>query len=280
MKNRINNNNLVIGELPLLCVVNIDEILFHEEPDLYRVDGLINELTESALLKHPPVVTNSNNVDKKILIDGANRVTALQKMGLKRIIVQVVNIPEPRLKLDCWHHVLEDISPRALLDFAYSIDGIKLIKSSSHTSEGYLFSIRFSENTLYNAFGHADLMHQMEQLKKFVESFKNHPYRDRVSYTNLEYLKKNYQRFSALITYRHLTIDQVISMAMKGVTLPSGITRFLLPKRALHCNIKLNVLQQEKSLKELNQEFDKFIMNKIRNKRIRFYHEPTFHFDD
>lgn len=280
MKNRDNNNNLVIGELPRLHAVTIDGLIFHEEPDIFRVKELIDELSESGILNHPPVVMNVNNFGKKIIIDGANRITALQKMGLKRIIVQEVNIPEPRLKLDRWHHVLEKIHPSILLDFANSIDGLKLKKSSSITSHKYLFCIRFSENNFYYAFGYDDLIKQIRQLKKFTECFKNHSYRDRVSYTNLNYLRNNYRRFSALIMYRPLTVDQVVRTALKGVTLPSGITRFLLPKRALHCNIRLDFLQKEISLDEINQEFDDFITNKIRNKRIRFYREPTFHFDD
>ncbi len=61
---------------------------------------------------------------------------------------------------------------------------------------------------------------------------------------------------------------------------PSGITRVLLPKRALCFNLQLEILRVGLSLEEKEAWLQQTIREKVAAKSIRFYREPTFSFDE
>ena len=69
-------------------------------------------------------------------------------------------------------------------------------------------------------------------------------------------------------------------MTDQNVLLPSGVTRVLLPKRALRFNMRLDILRSRLSTEEKNLLLDETIQQKIADKRIRFYRESTFSFDE
>jgi hypothetical protein len=64
------------------------------------------------------------------------------------------------------------------------------------------------------------------------------------------------------------------------VHFPHGITRFSVPKRALSFNLPLSLLQGEGTHEEKHILLQLHMLDKIRNRRIKFYEEPTFYFDD
>jgi hypothetical protein len=104
--------------------------------------------------------------------------------------------------------------------------------------------------------------------------------RDRVSYTNMSDLAKHYRDFSALVCYKAFTKDEVLTLSLEGRKFPSGVTRFSIPKRALYFDLPLSFLEGEGSAETKQAELDEIIRGKIRDKKIRFYVEPTFIFDD
>jgi len=101
-----------------------------------------------------------------------------------------------------------------------------------------------------------------------------------VSYTNLEHLKNNYSQFCALIVFRKLTKDELVEVTNNGMRIPSGITRIIMPKRALRINVPLDILRFDVSAEQKNYWLQNRINEQIRDKSIRFYHEPTFLFDE
>ncbi len=74
------NGDLKIGELPELHIVGLDDIVLHEDPDMERVARLVDRFSADGILKNPPVVGRSKG-HRRIVLDGANRVTALRKLG-------------------------------------------------------------------------------------------------------------------------------------------------------------------------------------------------------
>ncbi len=103
---------------------------------------------------------------------------------------------------------------------------------------------------------------------------------DRVSYLNLDDLKRNYRRFSSLISFRPFTLEDLQELTHWDRRVPSGVTRILLPKRALRFNIQLEMLRAGLSVEEKESWLQQTILERVADKSIRFYREPTFFFDE
>lgn len=288
MENNISNNHLKIGELPKLKIVSGAKLLLHEEPDRNRLLNLVDRLGAEAILKNPPIVARYNGEKKYIILDGANRVTALTKLGFEHFPVQVIDYDDSLLNLHCWNHVIEKLNKDNFLKGLSQISGIELINSSK-TPEEYLSRIdeknilchiSLNDNQGFYLKGDETITERVTLLCKIAALYLNQSVIDRISYTNITHVKKHYPDFTALITYRPINKVEFLEFIKAGQKLPAGITRVFLPKRALGLNIPLEFLKSDLSIDEKNRWFDDMIIKRVRDKSIRFYREPTFVFDE
>ena len=279
------NQQLKIGELPQLQIVPIERVIFHEENDPERTGQLAGQLRKEAILKNPPVVSPHPGNGKFILLDGANRLMALESLGIPDALVQVIELSDPGLRLQTWHHAIEHLGKDSLLNTLGAMPGISLghsspaaVKPIHHNS--VLCRLQFHDATVYEVAARRSLTECLEDLRAITAVYRGFRFMDRVSYTNLDHLKKNYPAFSGLITFRTITKDDILEIASKGLRIPSGITRIVLPKRALRVNIPLDILRFDALTAEKNHWLRKRIDEQIKQKSIRFYNEPTFLFDE
>ena len=126
----VKNDALKIGELPHLHIVAIEDVILHEDPDIERVARLVERLSADGILKNPPVVASTNGNGKRIVLDGANRLTALMKLGLSHVLVQDIKLDDEDLTIDCWHHAIEHLSKEEILAQAEQTDGVKVVHGS------------------------------------------------------------------------------------------------------------------------------------------------------
>jgi hypothetical protein len=283
-------NHLAIGELPILAVVPLEQLVFHEEPDEERLITLVNRLGTEGILKNPPIVARFGNNGKYVILDGANRVTALNKLGFKNLVVQLVDFDDPLLGLYCWNHAVEK------LDLAYFSRRIKrmsnveivpgpdqsIVESGVPESQGnhYICHLTSPAGRTISVTSESDLIDQVCQLIEITSLYLSTPMYDRVSYNNLHHLKHNYPDFCTLLTFRHFSKNDFLKIVGNDLRLPAGVTRVFLPKRALGLNIPLEFLKSGLTLEEQNHWLDEMIFRKVREKSIRFYREPTFIFDE
>ena len=81
--------------IPDLRILPIDLLVEHEFNDAQRTEPLARRLETEGVLKNPPVVTPMGDGDSRyVVLDGANRVTALHILGYTHILVQVVRSEE------------------------------------------------------------------------------------------------------------------------------------------------------------------------------------------
>src|SRR5579875_589882 len=96
---------------PVLRVVEVAQVCVHEDPDRRRVARLREALLRDGVLRNPPVVTLLPD-GRFAVLDGANRVTALQGLGIPHLVAQVVDYHSPEIILLTWrHYVAEDGPP-------------------------------------------------------------------------------------------------------------------------------------------------------------------------
>ncbi|MDI6772316.1 MAG: hypothetical protein QME77_06965 [bacterium] len=93
--------------LPDLRIVPANALLLHEECDPARVERLAGRLSADGILRNPPAVAPLDD-RTSVVLDGANRVTAMHRVGLPHQLVQVVDYDDPAVRLETWAHLLQD----------------------------------------------------------------------------------------------------------------------------------------------------------------------------
>src|SRR5687767_3956346 len=95
------------AEAPDLRIVPTKKIIPHEIEDVSRAEPLIRRLPVDGVLRNPPIVTMMNDEQGHyVILDGTNRVTALDALKYEHTLVQVVQYEEPFVELHTWNHVV------------------------------------------------------------------------------------------------------------------------------------------------------------------------------
>jgi len=275
------NGELKIGELPELHIVGLDDVVLHEDPDMERVARLVDRFSADGVLKNPPVVGRSKG-HRRIVLDGANRVTALRKLGYSHVLVQELDLFDPALTLGSWHHAIERLSAEELLEHAGSIPGVTMQEEEAKPVDSVpgLARFHFPPRRVVSLQGGEGLDERVIQLHQLTQVYHRFSYFDRVSYTKMEDLIRNYRNLTALLSFKPFTVEDLQKLTHWDRRVPSGVTRMLLPKRALRFNLQLEMLRAGLSVEEKESWLQQTILEKVADKSIRFYREPTFFFDE
>jgi hypothetical protein len=98
--------------------------------------------------------------------------------------------------------------------------------------------------------------------------------------TDLDVLTHEYPDLSMLFVFPSYTPPQVTQLALNGAKLPMGITRHLIGGRAIGVNIPLERLSADEPLEAKNAWLRNWLRQKIHERKVRFYQEPLFVFDE
>jgi len=279
---------LHVGQLPTVKVVRIASLDFHERPDSQRFHYLKRRMSLDGYLRNPPIVARDGAGGSPLLIDGVNRIEALRQLGVPDVLVQEVDIADSELTLSTWHHVVEGLEPAELVrEVSRSADVIACEPMFTPDGDyvpqffdGGACTIVRPDRRCYVVCSPRTLDGRLEAMSRVVEVLKSGTTRDRVSYTNMADLSRNYSNVCALVCYRGYSKTEVLEYARMGKRFPSGVTRFAIPKRALSLCVPLTLLRDRDSLERKQARVDTLIENKIKQRKIRFYGEPTFYFDE
>ncbi len=117
-------------------------------------------------------------------------------------------------------------------------------------------------------------------LHKLVNQYKDQAKLDRTNLLDMEKLNELYTDLTGLVVMPGFRIEDVLYLVGEGTLLPAGSTRFTIAPRALHVNYPLEELAAETSLEEKDNTLQSWLQQKVENKNIRYYEEPTFLFDE
>lgn len=274
------------SELPVLRVVHVADMELHEYTDPDRCEPLARRLLDEGRLMNPPIVAPIPHSHKYVVLDGANRTTALARAGCRDAVVQVIDYNDPDLNLEVWHHLVIAPSAQAVLDPMHQVPGLRL--RSVHLSfarvllanRGILAFVNSGDNRVLVAEGGLNKEDEIKLLNGLVQSYHGRFHYYRVKSDELNGLVPLYDNAAALVAFPTFEPDDIIYFTKNGVKLPAGITRHVIPKRALRINIPLVELQSERSLEEKNVWLSNEIKRRLLNRQIRSYQEPTVLFDE
>jgi len=279
---------LEIGKLPKLMLIEADALLLHEEADARRSERVRARIAADGLIRHPLIAARDHGTVSHMLLDGVNRCAALRGLECRFLPIQEVDLDDRKLGLSTWHHEVEGLKPEEVIDVLSS--SMRVVSFQGTFTPAGDFICRFEpdwgavivlpDRRCLAVIVDGSTQQRVEAIRRMVRRVSPAGAMDRVSYTNIEDLVRNYPNFSALVCYRQFSKEDVLKMATRGVLFPSGVTRFSVPKRALSFGFPLSLLQGEQSIEEREKELRRMIIEKIQGRKIRFYEEPTFHFDD
>jgi hypothetical protein len=256
--------------MPRLRVVPLESIRRHEEVDPLRVDRLRQRIGTEGVQVNPMVCIAAPEGEDLVLLDGATRTEALKGLGLEHGVVQMVDAED--VSLGAWHHVVRAAPIDDFLSAVSEPSEMELTKAewppTVHLNDGREYAARgigISPN--------ATLAH-------LVKSYIGHWPVNRSPEADLTLAARSYRDWTALIEFPTLTVEDVMRAALSEDLLPAGVTRFLVPGRALWLNMPLSLLQESDTIDQKQTALDTLISERAASGRVRRYSEPVVILDD
>jgi len=273
--------NVQVETILPLRVVSLDRVVCHENVDPHRVQRLAERIEADGVLRSPPVVIETGQ--QYLVLDGASRTAAFQKMDYQHIIVQVTS-PELGLELRAWNHVIRKIEVDSLLSLLSDVPDITLKPAEGDRAPEIMFTygglcyLQTVDGRVYVV--HADPgVNRFDALNLLTSGYISAARVDRTMDDDIISLQHEFEHMAALVVFPEYTVSQVVQ-ATQGRFFPAGITRFLIPGRILRLNAPLDVLRSDGSLLEKNKWLHELLLAKQSRGSIRYYDEPVYLLDD
>jgi hypothetical protein len=266
--------------LPDLRIVARDGVYLHEDADPVRVDRLSLRLRQDGVLRNPPAAAALSG-GEFVVLDGANRTSALGRLGLPVLPLQVVDYEDPRVQLDVWRHLI--VEP---LDFLTSLEAAGLHPDAVSPAD----AARALDDRAIAAYlltGDRALAVPRSPdrrlatiLSQVVATYKGRARIYRVPTSDVEALAGAYGSIAAVVVFPQLAKRDIIEIAGSPAKLPTGITRHLIPGRALRVNIPLEILGRDEDLVAKNRWLAGLVRRRLLDHSVRYYPESAFLFDE
>jgi len=270
---------------PDLQVVPLDTCVLHEETDAKRVTRLVERLTSDRILRNPPILGRHNGLEPLIVLDGATRVTALRELGAPHVVAQVVDYDNDIIQLHTWSHILAGMTLDELSSALAHEELLSVRTCSLHDAEvalmrretlAYLADRSGQCLALYNGTG---MVEQATALRQLFAIYATRAGIARVPPTEWRMRLEESEAGVAVVFPVHTKNDLVV-LASANAVLPAGITRHVIPGRALRINVPLERLCDDQPFAEKQAWLDTWLREHQTGHGVRYYAEPTFLFDE
>ncbi len=270
-----------------LRIVPVHALQLHEEDDPRRVKQLMKYLVRDGKLKNPIIVAElTDRPGKFVVLDGATRTSALEKLEVSTALVQVVDYLSPNIELKVWHHVISGFPPHRILSGLSSMHDLKVRPTDSNFNVPDLGSMRIlacltlREESKFVVLIEGDVYELAMRLCDMVSIYRGKAVVHRSAEVNLVNLIEEYPDMTTVVSFPQFTPAEIMQIASNGNKVPMGITRHLITGRALGLCAPLELLRSEESLEAKNQWLAQQIRHRLHGNKIRLYQEPVFIFDD
>ncbi len=281
-----------IPPAPDLRILPLSALVEHEYNDAQRTPPLAKRLEAEGLLKNPPIVApldDDVNSGRFVVLDGANRTTALIYLGYPHVLAQVVPYDPPQVTQTTWHHVVAGLDPQAFTDELNAIAGLEfraldLLHARAGLSRRELLAyVIRADGAVFAARTEAPRRSVHEQnrlLNAMVDTYKLRGQLHRAATDNLDEALRLYPGLTGLVIFPNYDSSEVLALARDGELLPTGLTRHLIQGRVLRVNYPLSELKTDEPLEAKNARLQEWLQRKMASKEMRLYSEATFLFDE
>ncbi len=274
-----------IPALPEMQIVETELMRPHEDIDEGRSNRLIRALQTQGFLKNPPAVWRvEGDIESYVVLDGANRTMAVRDMGFPHMLVQIAN---EGVEVRNWNHILSegDLSP--LLERVRRISEVEVSKTDEFRAaaalareESLAYMVLPDGVTWQLDADAAGIIEKLKFLTEFVNLYEGSFRRERTTSNNLNGLTNLFPDMNCLIVFPQFSVSDIVEVASSGHLFPSGLTRFLISPRALRVNFPLAMLADRSPVEEKRKALEEWIRQRVEQRRVRYYAESTFVFDE
>jgi hypothetical protein len=284
-------------EIPDLRILPTESLVLHEHADGKRVARLEARLRRDGFLKNPPIVAPIPGEDRYVVLDGANRVSALMAMGSPHVLAQVVEYKSDDVQLYTWYHLIVGRTPATFLAEIRNVEGITVLEAPLEMARAALVDkqvlaylvVPYEQGgtRVYLVDGVPGTDHHGTEtsttlLNATVDTYKGDPQVTihRVSTDNLDELVEYYDQVSGLVVFPEYTPDDILKLATTGMVVPTGITRHIISPRALRVNMPISILMSAEPLEHKTAWWHDQLKRKLAANEMRLYQEATYLFDE
>jgi hypothetical protein len=274
-----------VPALPEMQIVDTESMHPHEDIDEGRSHRLIRDLQTQGFLKNPPAVWRvEGEAESYVVLDGANRTMAVREMGFPHMLVQIAN---EGVEVRSWNHILSSGDLSSMLDRVRQISGVEVSETDEFRAaaalareESIAYMVLTDGVTWQLGSSGAGIIEKLTCLTEFVRQYEGKFRRERTTTANLDGLANFFPDMNCLIVYPQFSVSEVVEVASRGHMFPSGLTRFLISHRALRVNFPLAMLADRSPIEEKRRALEDWIRQRVEQRRVRFYAESTFVFDE
>jgi hypothetical protein len=235
------------------------------------------------VLRNPPAVAPLAD-RRAVVLDGANRVSAVRALGLPHIVVQSVAYDDPEITLSVWRHFAAESVPGTLRAAAEAgLGPLRVIRDESEAEtrlaagEGIAAILDTGGTALVP--GPARSVAAAAALRRLAALYRNGRPVHRIAGGTADDLRVAYGT-GALVLFRRFKKSEILALATQGGRLPAGITRHVIPGRALRLNTPLAWLAESIDLAAKQAALEAQLRQRWQAHGVRYYAEPTFLFDE
>ncbi len=275
---------------PDLRILPLEHLVEHEFNDAQRTAPLAQRLEAEGILRNPPIVSMIGDGDGRfVVLDGANRMMALNCLGYPQALVQVVKYEEPNVTLTTWHHLIVEIELEEFTNLLAEVEGVDFFpvdylhaRAGLARRECLVYIVR-ADGKVFVARPKIPGLFVREQnalLNALVDKYKDRGRLHRVMTDSLEEAKHLHPNLTGLVVFPKYDPVEVLALARDGELLPTGLTRHLIQGRVLRVNYPLTELKSKEPLEVKNAHLQQWLRKKMASKEVRFYGEMTYSFDE
>lgn len=270
-----------------LKVIDLANIVSHEEYDVSRAQPIADHIKKTGILNNPILVTNLSG-KRFVQLDGMNRYSAMKILGVPSILTQVLDYNDQEsVDLSTWCHLFAGEKNAFLAAIAATGASVKLVNTDRYLrrryikdeGDGFLCTIVFADGDIYRCGANGMLPEKVETLCGIVSFYEKQITRDILpddaNHQTIQQLFANHAGKNTLVIFPTFTRHQILAVVRKEKLFPGGLTRFIIKRRCLDVRYPLELLAGNSSEEEKNKKLEAFLAKKT----YRLYEEPTIYFE-
>ncbi|MGH2626403.1 MAG: ParB N-terminal domain-containing protein, partial [Anaerolineales bacterium] len=269
--------------LPELQVLPTASLRAHEQVERSRVEPLVRSLDSEGVLRNPVIVMPlPGPPEAYVILDGANRSLAFRELDISDILVQIVRPEFHQVEVKGWNHALLGGRLEPVVAGWQRIPGTRWVegRSPGEGTEPVVKLIDSSDREFAVFAADASLGERVRVVQVAATAYLEDFRIERTVTGGARGLREIYPDLSGLVVFSPFSIDDVLEMAQQNWTFPAGLTRFIVSPRALHVNYPMHELRASRSLRAKQRRLQEWVRRKVQERRVRFYAESTFLFDE
>ncbi len=238
-----------------IALVEIDELLPHEETISGSLDALMEEIERAGILKSPVIVGR----ESLMVLDGMHRVEALRNLGCRFICVCLVDYMNPGIRVDRWCRVVS--SPIAIEEFISRFGDLGVITRAEGSPCGGASLLLMLEEGYYEMAAHGEEIVSAFTTVTSIESWlrkKGHAIRYETERDAAKMLERHEVGF--VLCPPAVEKSHVLEAVKSGRVFPPKATRHIVPARPFGVDVPLELLRDNViSVEEANRQLSKIL---------------------